>query len=94
MAEDEFTEGELFVYTNGDRWELGMVKRPNNAEDGYFCWYSTGDTAANTPTSHMHKLANHGFTKIEGLLREATTVSRHRSDSVSPRARRRTHDGV
>ena len=72
MPEDEFNEGELFVYTNGDRWELGMVKRPNNAWDGYFCWYSTGDTAANTPTDHMHKLANHGFTKIEGLLRKAT----------------------
>ena len=75
MSGERFTEGELFVYVNGDRWELGMVKRPNNTGDGYFCWYSTGDTAANTPVDHMHKLANHGFTKMEGLLRAATSVS-------------------
>lgn len=75
MSGERFTEGELFVYVNGDRWELGMVKRPNNTGDGYFCWYSTGDTAANTPVDHMHKLENHGFTKMEGLLRAATSVS-------------------
>lgn len=75
MSNERFTEGELFVYVNGDRWELGMVKRPNNTGDGYFCWYSTGDTAANTPVDYMHKLANHGFTKMEGLLRAATSVS-------------------
>lgn len=65
---ETFAEGELFVYVNGDRWELGMVKRPNRTGDGYFCWYSTGDTAANTPTRCMHKLANSGYTKIEGQL--------------------------
>ena len=69
---DVFKAGELFVYVNGDRWELGMVKRENNTGDGYFCYYSTGDTAANTPIENMHKLANHGYTKIEGLLRAAT----------------------
>ena len=68
---DTFHPGELFVYTNGNRWELGMVKRPNNTGDGYFCWYSRGDTAANTPTCHMHKLANAGFTHIEQLLDNA-----------------------
>ena len=52
-----FKNGELFVYTNGDRWELGVVKRPGMG-DGYYCWYSRGDTAAFTPTDHMHKLAN------------------------------------
>lgn len=67
-----FSPGELFVYTNGDRWELGMVKRPNNSGDGYFCYYSRGDTAANTPTSCMHKLSNAGFTHIEQLLDAAT----------------------
>ena len=72
MSDEAFVRGELFVYVNGDRWELGMVKRPNNTGDGYFCWYSTGDTAANTPTRCMHKLANHGWTKVEGLLRAAT----------------------
>ena len=61
----EFKAGELFVYVNGDRWELGMVKRENNSGDGYFCWYHRGDTAANTPTRCMHKLANAGWTHIE-----------------------------
>lgn len=54
----KFENGELFVYVNDDRWELGVVKCPNNTGNGYFCWYSHGDTAANTPTSHMHKLTN------------------------------------
>ena len=64
---DEYEPGELFVYVNGDSWELGMVKRPNNTGTGYFCLYSTGDTAASTPTEHMHKLANAGWSRIEGL---------------------------
>ena len=64
---ETYEPGELFVYTNGDRWELGEVKSANNTGTGYFCWYSTGDTAANTPTSHMHKLANAGWSHIEKL---------------------------
>lgn len=55
---ETFEEGELFVYTNGNSFELGKVKRPNNTGDGYFCWYHCGETAANTPVSHMHKLVN------------------------------------
>ena len=50
---ETYEPGELFVYMNGDHWELGEVKSANNTGTGYFCWYSTGDTAANTPTSHM-----------------------------------------
>lgn len=61
----EYSPGELFVYENGDRLELGMVKSPNRTGDGYFCWYSLGDTAANTPTRCMRKLANAGFTRID-----------------------------
>ena len=68
---ETYENGELFVYTNGDRWELGMVKRPGSG-DGYFCWYSRGDTAAFTPTSCMHKLSNAGFTHIEQMLDDAT----------------------
>ena len=62
---DSYEPGELFVYVNGDRWELGQVKRENNDGTGYFCWYSTGDTCANTPTGCMHKLANAGWSHIE-----------------------------
>ena len=71
-----FASGELFVYVNGDRWELGMVKRPNNTGDGYFCWYSRGDTAANTPTDRMRKLANAGFTHVEELLDQLRGLAR------------------
>lgn len=53
-----FDPGELFVYVNGESFEIGKVKRPNSDGTGYFCWYHTGETAANTPTSCMHKLAN------------------------------------
>lgn len=71
---ETFKPGELFVYVNGSRWELGMVKRPNYTGDGYFCWYSRGDTAANTPLSHMHKLANAGWTHIEEAFYKAVNV--------------------
>lgn len=55
---ETFEPGELFIYVNGESYEIGKVKRPNNTGDGYFCWYHTGETAANTPTDHMHKLTN------------------------------------
>lgn len=73
-GQDHYEPGELFVYANGDRWELGMVKRPAEDGSGYFCWYSRGDTAALTPTSCMHKLANAGFTHVEELLESAEKV--------------------
>ena len=67
---EAYEPGELFVYRNGDRWELGMVKGPNHDGSGYFCWYSRGDTAANTPTRCMHRLANAGLTRVERELDE------------------------
>ena len=58
MTKEKFENGEYFIYVNGDKFELGKVKRPNNDGTGYFCYYHTGDTVANTPVSHMHKLVN------------------------------------
>jgi hypothetical protein len=58
MSEKKFEPGELFVYMNGDRLEIGKVKKENYTGDGYFCWYSTGETAANTPVDMMHKITN------------------------------------
>lgn len=55
---NSFEPGEVFVYRIGENYKLGKVKRPNNTGDCYFCWYHTGETAANTPASCMHKLAN------------------------------------
>lgn len=56
-----FEKEELFIYINGDRAEIGKVKRKNNTGDGYFCYYSSGDTASNTPVECMYKLVN-GYT--------------------------------
>lgn len=56
---DEYEPGEAFVYRNGDRYEIGIVKRRNpHRPDCYFCWYHTGDTAANTNVADMHKVSN------------------------------------
>ncbi len=55
----KFRPGEFFVYINGSSWELGKVKRPADKEGtAYFCYYSSGTTAARTPVTHMHKLIN------------------------------------
>ena len=53
-----FEDGELFVYINGDKAEIGKVKRKKNTGDGYFCYYHEGETAANTPLGCMCKLVN------------------------------------
>lgn len=69
---EKYEPGELFIYRNGDRYEIGKVKRPNNTGDGYFCYYHSGDTAANTPTDRMHKLTNAytiGETSLGGMVR-------------------------
>ena len=52
----DFKVGEYIVYQNGDRIELGKIKRIT--DDGAFVSYSSGDTATKTPFSCMHKLAN------------------------------------
>lgn len=54
----EFKPGELFIYQNGNKYEIGKVKKPNYDGTGYFCWYHTGSTTANTPIECMHKLVN------------------------------------
>lgn len=53
-----FEDGELFIYINGDKAEIGKVKRKNNKGNGYFCYYHEGETAANTPLECMYKLVN------------------------------------
>lgn len=52
----DFKEGEYVIYQNGDRYELGRIKRI--VSDGAFVYYSSGDTASKTPFSCMHKLVN------------------------------------
>ena len=51
-----FEQGELIIYKNGDRCEIGKIKRL--CDDGAFVYYHSGDTAAKTPYDVMYKLAN------------------------------------
>lgn len=57
MAAVEFEIGEYFIYQNGNSYELGRVKE-NRDDSFYFCYYSSGETAAATPVSSMHKIVN------------------------------------
>ena len=59
MDKSDFKVGEYIVYQNGDRYEIGRIKRIT--DDGAFVWYHEGETAAKTPFDCMHKLVN-GFT--------------------------------
>ena len=53
---NDFQEGEYIIYRNGDRYEIGKIKRI--VSNGAFVWYTEGDTAAKTPFDCMHKLMN------------------------------------
>ena len=53
---DEYKEGELIIYKNGDSYEIGKIKRLTPG--GAFVWYSEGETAAKTPYAPMHKIIN------------------------------------
>ena len=52
----DFKENELIIYQNGDRFEIGRIKRLT--EDGAFVYYHSGETASKTPYDCMHKLIN------------------------------------
>ena len=61
----KFENGEYIIYVNGDRYELGRIKRI--MDDGAFVCYHEGETAAKTPFDCMHKLTN-SFTIKETSL--------------------------
>lgn len=56
MGMNDFREGQYIIYQNGDRFEIGKIKRLTPT--GAFVWYSCGDTAAKTPYDCMHPLLN------------------------------------
>lgn len=62
---DKFNVGELIIYKNGDRYEIGKIKRL--CEDGAFVWYHEGDTASKTPYDCMHKLVNRYCIRVTTL---------------------------
>ena len=61
----DWKPGELIIYQNGDRFEIGKIKRIT--EDGAFVWYHEGETAAKTPFDCMHKLINRYVIQRESL---------------------------
>lgn len=62
---ETFEPGELFVYRKAPGvYELGVVKRQRD-DRTYFCYYSSGDTAAATPAPLMHKLTNAKWPPIQ-----------------------------
>lgn len=66
---ENFNEGDYIIYQNGDRYEIGKIKRIT--PDGAFVWYHNGDTAAKTPFDRMHKIANEyviGETSLGGAM--------------------------
>ena len=48
--------GQYILYRNGERYELGRVKRVT--DDGAFVWYSAGETASKTPWDCIITLEN------------------------------------
>ena len=61
-----YNVGEVVLYQNGDKFELGIVKSLCG-HDEYFIWYHTGDTAARTHARYMHKISNDYAFKITRL---------------------------
>ena len=61
----DWNPGELIIYQNGDRFEIGKIKRIT--EDGAFVWYHEGETAAKTPFDCMYKLVNGYVIEQESL---------------------------
>ena len=58
MEYQTYKPNEIVLYQNGDRFELGVVKRLAYKPDQYFIWYHTGDTAACTHARNLHKITN------------------------------------
>lgn len=59
MSEEyqKYEVDEPVIYTNGDKVELGIVKKVCG-DDEYFVNYHTGDTAARTHARHLSKISN------------------------------------
>lgn len=65
----EFYEGDYIIYQNGDRYEIGKIKRI--VPDGAFVWYHSGETTSKTPFDQMHKIINDyviGETSLGGAM--------------------------
>ena len=68
----KYHEGELILYQNGSRFEIGKIKRI--VDDGAFVYYSEGETAAKTPFDCMRKIINAHTIKSTSLGGEFVAV--------------------
>ncbi len=50
--------GDLVIYQNGDRFEVGKIKTMCKDRQAAFVWYHEGDTASMTPCSKLSRIAN------------------------------------
>ena len=73
-TENDFQEGDLILYQNGDRFEIGKIKRLTPT--GAFVWYSDGDTAAKTPYETMHKIVNANTIQRTTLGGQNTSINK------------------
>lgn len=53
---NEWKVGQLIIYRNGDRFEVGRIKSLNDR--GAFVFYHSGETAALTPYDLLIKITN------------------------------------
>lgn len=51
-----FRVGQYVVYKNGDKHEIGLIKRL--IDDSAFVWYHEGDTAARTNLKDLYPINN------------------------------------
>lgn len=64
---NKYKVGEVVLYQNGEKFELGVIKSLGNKPKTYFVWYHMGDTAACTDEINLHKIINSYAFKIERL---------------------------
>lgn len=61
---NKYKVGDLVLYQNGDRFELGIIKKKRD-EESFWVWYHTGDTAALTHIRNLHKIINEYAFNVE-----------------------------
>ncbi len=81
MQESKITykSGDMVVYTNGTRQEVGTIKRFRDNGDA-FVWYHTGDTASCTPLDLLRKFYLHDLDNMSNKY--AYEVLKERSDKI------------
>lgn len=64
----EIHPGDYVIYQKpgASTYELGRVKRRTPSDSGWFCWYSDGDTAANTPDEYLRPVSDQNHPMADG----------------------------